>query len=69
MIYSIKLFNNKVMDPVPKHLTFWDWSHVMRDRSRLCGSCLGLHAHVLKHASYLLIVEWGPFKIFEVAAL
>ena len=29
---------NKVMGPVPKHSTFWDRSHVMRDRSRLYGT-------------------------------
>jgi hypothetical protein len=38
MISSIKLFNNKVMGPVPKNSKIWDRSHVMRDRSHLDGT-------------------------------
>ena len=38
MISSIKLFNNKVMGPVPKNSKIWDRSHVMRDWSHLDGT-------------------------------
>jgi hypothetical protein len=38
MISSIKLFDIKVIGPVPKKSRIWDRSHVTRDRSHLDGT-------------------------------
>ena len=57
MISSKNCSINKVMGPVPKHSTFWDRSHVMRDQSRLYGT------GTPRTHSY---AKYGPCEVWKI---
>ena len=47
-----------VMGAVPKHSTFWDWSHVMMDQSRLYGTVTPKQVHIRLYPSAI----WKNFR-------